>query len=190
MLTQPLCFELSTDPSVTELKNAVYILQHCSQKRLYTADEQKAEEGSRLGPILFNIFINDLDDWAECTLSKFADNTKLGGVADRPEGCAAIQRDLDVLDKWADRSLMKFSKGKCKVLHLGRNNTMHQYMLRATQMESSFAEKDLWVLVNTKLNVIQQYDLVAKKANGILGCIQQSIASRWRDVILPLFSVL
>ncbi|PKU41805.1 rna-directed dna polymerase from mobile element jockey-like [Limosa lapponica baueri] len=90
-----------------------------------------------------------LDDEAECTLSKFADDTKL---ADILEGHPAIQRDLGRLEKWADRNLMQFNK-KCKVLPQGRNNPRHQYTLGITQMENSFAERVLGVLVDTRLNL-------------------------------------
>jgi len=106
------------------------------------------------------------------------------------EGCAVIQRDLDRMESREERNLMKFNKAKCRVLHLGRNNPMHQYRLRADLLESSSVETDLGVLVDDRLTMSQQCALGAKKANGILGCIKKSVASRSRDVLLSLCTAL
>ena len=66
-------------------------------------------------PVLFIIFFSDLDEGIESTLSKFADDTEVEGMADTPAGCASIQQDLDRLESWAGRNLMRFKESKGRV---------------------------------------------------------------------------
>lgn len=91
-----------------------------------------------LGPVLFSVFFNDLDDGTECVL-RFADDTELGGVGDAPDGCAAIERDVNWLEIWANRDVVQFSDRECKAWHLGKNDPIHWHRL-----EKVYQQKTPW----------------------------------------------
>ncbi|GAB0178951.1 hypothetical protein GRJ2_000360400 [Grus japonensis] len=106
------------------------------------------------------------------------------------EGRDTIQSDLDRLEERACANVRKFNKAKSRVLHFIWGSPQYQYRLGNEGIESNPTEKDLWVLVDEKLDMSWQSALAAQKANCILGCITRSVASRLREVILPPYSAL
>lgn len=99
---------------------------------------------SLLGPVLF--FMDNHDEEIVSTFSTYTDDTKLGGVTNIPEGCAVIQQVLDRLESWTTINWMRFSKRKCRVLHLGMSNHEYHYRLGHDLLERSSVAKDLGAL--------------------------------------------
>lgn len=89
--------------------------------------------------------LGDMDSGSECTLSSFADKTKLCGAVGILEGRDAIQRNLDRPERWACVNLMKFNKGNYNVLHLGCGNPEHIYRLDGEVIESALQRKTVMV---------------------------------------------
>ncbi|KAJ7405776.1 hypothetical protein BTVI_67756 [Pitangus sulphuratus] len=147
-------------------------------------------QGSVLGTVLFNIFLNDLDAGLEGTLSKFAADTKLGGAVDSLKGREALQRDLNKSGDWAITKHMKFNMGKCQILHLGWNNPECSYRLGNEMLESSAAERNLGILFDGKLNMSQQCPGSQESQLCPGGYQGKNITSRSRELIVPLCSSL
>ncbi|CAM5147068.1 unnamed protein product [Eretmochelys imbricata] len=147
-------------------------------------------QGSVLGPILFNLFITDLGTKSGSVLIKFADDTKLGGIANLEKDRDIIQEDLDDLVNWSNSNRMKFNSEKCKVMQLGINNKNFSYKMGMHQLEVMEEEKDLGVLVDHRMTRSHQCDIALKKANAVLGCIRRGISSRDKEVLVPLYKAL
>ena len=99
-------------------------------------------QGSVLGPILFLVYINDLEEGVTGKLLKFADDTKLFRKVKEIGDKQILQEDIDTLSKWSEKMAMLFNFGKCKCLHTGPGNTGMNYEMGGTILSKTVKEKD------------------------------------------------
>lgn len=152
-------------------------------------------QGTKLGPTLFNLYINDAPEVVQNLLELYADDSKLFGPAASDEDCNALQQDLTNLCQWASTWTLEFNPSKCKVLHLGLNNPCHSYHMldstgAITPIQSAEEERDLGVIIDNKLKFHSHCRTQAAKANKILGLIKRSVTSRHPRVIKKLYTAL
>src|ERR1043165_1873829 len=142
------------------------------------------------GPLLFVIFINDIDGGIKSKISKFADDTKMGGGVDTEEKAEVLRRDIEGLHRWAEEWKMMFNTEKCSVMHMGRNNKKLQYGMGGIILRETEEERDLGVIVNNNTKPSRQCAEAAKKANKVLGMIKRTIISREKETVLELYKAL
>ena len=144
-------------------------------------------QGSVLGPVLFLIFINDLDCGIANWILKFADDTKIYGCLKDPIDCDTLQDDLDLLCTWSNEWQMQFNIDKCKVMHIGKKNPLCKYKMNGSKLEEVTIEKDLGVYISNDAKPSVQCQQSYLKANRMLGFVKRNIISRNPSILLNLY---
>ena len=147
-------------------------------------------QGSVLGPLLFLIFINDIEEDVISKVCKFADDTKIGRAVGSEEEVNKLREDLRRLCEWAKDWQMLFNIEKCVVMHFGHNNKRVEYTMEGNKLKHSDGERDLGVKISNNGKSSEQCMIAAKKANTVLGMIKRNFKSRSKDVIIRLYKTL
>ena len=141
-------------------------------------------QGSILGPLLFLVYINDIDSAVMMVINiirKFADDTKVAHTVNSEQDRKTLQSCLDNLVKWSQNWGMEFNIPKCKVIHVGKKNHRFSYFMNGIEVTKTNQEKDIGVMTHESLKPSSQCLLAAKKANFVLG--QISRAFHYRDSV-------
>ena len=149
-------------------------------------------QGSVLGPILFLIFINDIDlaitgDDKEVYISKFADDTKLGREVNVVDDSIKFQTAINNLVKWCKDWGMSLHPEKCVVLHFGYKNRQCDYFIDGLKIKTESVVRDLGVYISNDCDTSAHVEKISKKAHGVLAQIRRSTVLRDRGTITTLY---
>ena len=147
-------------------------------------------QGSVLGPILFILFVNDMDLVVSSKILKFADDAKLYLQLKNEKSAAQLQDDLDALCAWSDDWQMVFNVNKCATIHFGYNNPGHDYEMNGENVRTTTEARDLGVLINKSLKPSNQCVAAAKKANRALGMIRRTVENKTMVIMKKLYKQL
>ena len=145
---------------------------------------------SVLGPLLFLIYINDIDDGIISKIWKFADDTKICKNIKNERDVEILRKDLEQLYKWSEDWQMLFNLDKCVVIHMGNKNKKCLYELGGQKLKSVEPERDLGIIVHSNGKTSEQCTMAANKANQILGMIKRNIKWKDKNVITKLYKAL
>ncbi|MES9905329.1 MAG: reverse transcriptase domain-containing protein [Sedimenticola sp.] len=151
-------------------------------------------QGSVLGPVLFLIYINDLPNVVENVVKLFADDTKVFTRANSEENKTSLQNDLDRLSKWSMDWQLLFNASKCKVMHIGNQESNNLYYMTEGDERIEICkvqeEKDLGIIIDNKLKFTKHINESVKKSNRVLGLIQRTFSYIDKPMFLQLYKTL
>ena len=143
-------------------------------------------QGSVLGPILFLVYINDLEEGVSGKILKIADDSKLLKKL-RTLEINKLQDDIDKLVRWPEKWQMLFNFGKCKCMHTGPGNTGMNYEMGGIILSKTVKETDLGVTMNANIKVSEQCRIAASQ---VLGMIRRNITYKDKSLIVPLYKAI
>ncbi|KAF2356187.1 Reverse transcriptase domain [Trinorchestia longiramus] len=172
---------------LTSRPQRVVINDQASDPALVTSG---VPQGSVLGPLLFIIYINDLNVGIISKINKFADDRKLCHTPFTERDRATIQSDLNCLLQWTETWQMSFNIEKCSVMHVGVNNRHFQHTMYNIFIETIQQQRDLGVIVTENLKHDKQVEKSVKNASRFLGFIARNFEYKSKNIILPLYKAL
>jgi len=149
-------------------------------------------QGSVLGPVLFTVFINDIDLAIADPMTKtfkYADDSKFGRQIRSPSDAAALQLAIDRIHQWSEKWGMSIHPLKTCVLHFGYSNPEYEYTLKGTKIEPVTSARDLGVIIENNLKPSLHVSSIVKKANGVLSQLRRTLISRDKEVVISLYKV-
>ena len=146
-------------------------------------------QGSILGPLLFVIYINDLPSTVKSQMLLFADDTKIFEQITGEDDIRSLQQDIDGMNRWSEKWLLKFHPDKCKIMNIGSEN-QNQYQIGNSALEHIQEEKDLGVIIDSTLKFETHIDSKVRTANKIMGVIRRSFTYLDSTIFTRLFKAL
>ena len=156
-------------------------------------ESNRGPAGKRPWPCSVLAFINDMPGTVENSIRLFADDTKLyRAVTSAYNESKSLQRDINILDAWAQKWMLKFHPDKCKIVRIGQRHREHTYTMKTsdgqtTELKKTTAEKDLGVTIDNRLTVSEHISNTVKKANQVMGMIRRTFKFIDKEIFALLF---
>ena len=146
-------------------------------------------QGSVLGPLLFNIYVNDLHLHLRSKIFQYADDTFLFRVINDDSDVQFLQNDLATLHWWSENNALQLNPQKCQVMCISRrkNKPSPEYFVSNTKLSTATSLHLLGVQISSDLTWNEQVSSVTKKCNKLLGFLRTVVGNQNQNILFTLY---